>query len=193
LVSATDSIVVAGSALLDGGLIDTTDITLDANATLSGRGVVSAGANIANAGTIAAGEHLTLIGMLQNAGTVVVEQGGHLTMAGAVSGSGSISIRHRGTAVLRDLSGQVLTFDGSGANLVLERPDAFAGTIQGFGPGDTISLEVRATGLSFTGGILTIAGGAAVLAQLTFLGSYTANNFRLSAAPDGGSVIRYHV
>jgi hypothetical protein len=95
-----------------------------------------------NSGTIEAesGGIVTVTTALANNGILIADDG-KIVIAGAVSGSGSATIEGGGSIELGGTDVQALKFDGAGS-LVLENSSAtaFAGTISGFGVGDTIVL-----------------------------------------------------
>jgi hypothetical protein len=83
-------------------------------------------------------------------------------------------------------NGQSVTFTGSAGALKLDAAGSFAGTIAGFGAGDSIDLlHSAADGLSFAGGQLMVTNQGVTVADLAFAGSYKAVDFALS--PDGNS------
>jgi hypothetical protein len=122
------------------------------------------------------------------------------TLAGAVGGTGSFSLsRLTANPTASDLqfdssvsAGQTINETG-GDGLTLEQAQKFAGTISGFGTGDTIDatnfLET-ATAYNFvenvagTGGTLTLTDGS-LTASILMTGDYSKSNFAL--APDSGS------
>jgi hypothetical protein len=176
-----DSIYVDPDSIVDIGGARTGlagQLTVDAGATLAGRGNADGFGAVANAGTIAAA-------------------GGMLTV-GALSGSGLLSIGAGATLALNGVcgAGQAVAFAGADATLALdEEAYAPAGTLTGFAPGDAIDVVgSQITEAGFTpsgsgGGVLTLFYGSQVAARLTLAGSYTGSLFATAGDGDGGTLI----
>jgi hypothetical protein len=133
---------------------------------------------IVNDGTIAAyGEVITqgqLVSDPGYSGVVSLDPGGIARFAGAVSAD------------------ETVAFTGAGGEMDLARPLGFAGTIGGFGAGDTIDLvRSAADGLSFAGGQLTVTNQGVMVADLAFSGNYTTADFALSPDDHGGIDITF--
>jgi len=89
-------------------------------------------------------------------------------------------------------SGQTVDFLATTGALDLQTPLDFAGTIAGFAGSDTIDLlKTAATGLSYSGGTLTVLDQSATVATLRFSGSYTQSDFALTSDGHGGALIKF--
>jgi hypothetical protein len=135
---------------------------------------------IVNDGTIAVyGEVITqgqLVSDPGYKGLVSLDPGGVAKFAGAVSAD------------------ETVAFTGAGGEMDLARPLGFAGTIGGFGAGDTIDLlHNAADGLSFADSHLIITNQGVTVADLTFSGNYAAADFALSPDNHGGTDITFAV
>ncbi len=154
------------------------------------------------------GEAMTLsAGNIINNGQISVDAvgGGIATIAGTVSGGGSIVLEPEVTTI--DKTGHAITTtasaeltgavanslvysDGTGT-FVLDSPASVTGSFQHFTSGDRIVLPHVAlssvTGLSFSGGVLTLQEGSTAL-HLAFNGSYTAQDFALSTDSASGGL-----
>lgn len=133
---------------------------------------------IVNDGTIAVyGKIITQGQLISDAGysgTVSVDPGGVARFNGAVSAD------------------ETVAFTGDGGTAVLARPLDFAGTVGGFGAGDTIDLvKSAADGLSFANGQLTVTNQGAAVADLHLFGSFTTADFALSPDTHGGTEITF--
>jgi len=74
----------------------------------------------------------------------------------------------------------------------LTAPLGFAGTVAGFGTGDTIDLiNTAETSFNFAAGVLTVKNGTAVVASLKFAGTYTTADFALTTDNNGGHLITF--
>jgi hypothetical protein len=85
---------------------------------------------------------------------------------------------------------ETVVFDANaGWTVMLDYP-AFTGTILGFAAGDTLDLTGRpATGVTYSGGVLTVQNGGTVVATLNLAGSYTSADFSVQADGHGGTEI----
>ncbi|MDE2005000.1 MAG: hypothetical protein KGI51_00430, partial [Rhodospirillales bacterium] len=120
--------------------------TLQAGVAVTGAGtLINAGSLIGGAGTAAK----TLApGLLVNDGVILADSGDPLAIAGAVTAAagqtGTIAVLNAGTVALSApiAADQTVLFAGTTAAGVLQLSDApaFAGTIAGFSPGDSIQL-----------------------------------------------------
>lgn len=182
-LSAGASFSNAGRVQLSGGTL--TEIT--------GSGVLPAVpvANLAGGAIFGYG---TLDAALTNAGTVEASSGLlKLTQAVASSGAATGLLKIDAGATL-ELAGtvasqQTVSFAGAGT-LKLDAAKSFAGSIAGFGTGDTIDIAGAAyTSASFVGGSLSLAGaGGSRLTLALSSGSATAG--RLATASDGAGGTR---
>jgi hypothetical protein len=137
-----------GGVSVEGGLLLTDPVTVDADGDISGYGTVT--------------------GATTNLGTVIAV-GGLLDMAGSISGAGTLAIENGATLELGGGVGpqQIVQFDTSAATgsaeLLLDDPIGFAGTIGPVVAGDSIALTpadaiLSAASLDATGHILTLSG-----------------------------------
>ena len=70
--------------------------------------------------------------------------------------------------------GSVVFDPGAPWTVTLDNPAAFTGTISGFAKGDFIDLTgMAATGVSYSGGVLTVLNGSSVVATLNLAGPPT--------------------
>ncbi len=180
-----------------GGTLSTGGLTL-----LSG-GLLVGG--ISTTGTSASTGRVTVNGAVTNNGQIVAEGPG-LVFRNAVSGTGEMTFDRTGPlpgfgtpvvpAVAGTLevgsvgSGQTVAMIGNDT-LILDNPASFAGTISGFGAGDTIDLTNIASGgasLSFIGGTLSVTSGGAA-ANLHFAGAYLAGDFTLGSDAGAGTLV----
>ena len=146
-------------------------------------------------GSSASANHalLTVSGATTNDGSILITTDTE-ELAGAVGGTGSFSLSNAN--LLFDSSVLVeQTINESGADaLTLKQAQSFAGTISGFGTGDTIDAAnfhaPPATTFKFvensggTGGTLTLQDGS-LTANIHLTGSYAKSDFAL--APDHGT------
>ncbi len=198
----------AGSELVSGipplGVtIESTLGSIAAGGTLSlldGRGyaVATAGGLLANAGHIVLGGGTVTDTLLANSGTIagtgtlagrvantglILAQPGTLTVAQAISGS--LAIAGGATLVLgAGDTGGTVAFGAAHAELVLDAPSAFAGTLGGLVPSDGIALEgVSATAASISGSslLVTLTGGTTLTYALS--GAAAGDRPAISALP----------
>jgi hypothetical protein len=136
-------------------------------------------AGVISGGTLISGAKLTVL------------SGGGVTGGLVLSG---------GTAVVSGIAaaGQAVTFIGSGGDLALFNPAAFAAMISGFGPGDMVDLGAIPYGSAVTRAFIQAAGsgtltvtGAGQSATLTLLGAYATSNFTLSSDGAGGTFVKF--
>jgi hypothetical protein len=86
--------------------------------------------------------------------------------------------------------GSVVFDPGAPWTVTLDNPAAFTGTISGFAKGDFIDLTgTAATGVSYSGGVLTVLNGSSVVVTLNLAGPYTSADFTLSPDGHGGTDI----
>ena len=78
------------------------------------------------------------------------------------------------------------------AELDLDKPSTFLGTIINFGSLDQIDLlNTTATTLSYSGGKLAVQNGSTTVANLSITGSYTTKSFALGSAGHGDALITF--
>ena len=137
-------------------------ITIDSAAawTLTGGNTLAAGTTFTNAGTLTlSSATLSDAGVLVNNGGIVLDPS--TMVVGDLIGSGAVTIDAGTTLeVLGSIaSSQTVVFAGSGGYLDLVSPGSVAGSVTGFGPGETIGLNGIAPGsVSYSGGELLIKG-----------------------------------
>ena len=155
--------------------------------------------NLTNTGSISLDGEAQLSGPLVNSGSgaITAYNSGNIIagpVSGTSSGGGAINIE-TGASLEFDSSvdsSQNVTFYNYGGNdsLILgtNAATAFAGSIDNFGPNDSIDLLGLGTGTtagfaensSNTGGTLTLTNGSHV-SHIAFSGSYALNNFSLTS------------
>ncbi len=144
----------------------------------------------------------TIVPNVTNNGTIEVTSG-TLDFKGRISGTGSDTISGASTLEFdaKVAAGQTVDFTGSGGELALHAPAAFAGSISGFdtagaGSSDTISV---AGPWAFTGftenaggteGTLGFMSGATTLG-LTLVGDYNPADFVRQTRANGSTLITY--
>lgn len=185
-VSAGIAININGALSLADGQVETMALGVSDGGTLTGHGTVtaSAGFSISGNGTMTVHRQLSLVGDIDNAGAITVAAGGELRCFGPLDDSGLIELRANSVASLETVgSDQTVSFTDDHARLVLRLPNAFGGTIKGFGKHNSIELEAVATGHHYdtVDGILTLTGSAGDVAQLQMAGNYTDSNFHLTS------------
>jgi hypothetical protein len=134
--STTLKLADSGTVQLQGGTLSTGGLTIAAAGLLTGSGV-AAGA-IANAGTIDA-------------------TGGTLTLSGAVNGAGILQIESGAELDIGAANSETVLFNAGTAELRLDTPASFAGTLSGFQATDSILLaSTTATAAVLSGSRLTV-------------------------------------
>ena len=172
-----DTLEVSGGVLaLDGGVLLTDPVTIDANGNITGYGTVT-GAQTNNGTVTAAGGLLDLTGSITGAGTLVIDNAATLELGGAIS------------------AGQIVQLDTSAASgtgkMLLDDSNQFAGTIAAFATGDSIvlnaadavlngaSLDASGQHLTMTGSL--VGGETGPIGTLNFANPITANDFTIGA------------
>ena len=166
--------------------------------------VIDTGANtITNSGTLeATGEGgLVIDSDIDNFG-LLWAHGGNIIANGAVSGSGSALLD--GTATIEfgaDASIDVEFDAGATGTLVLDDSFDFSGTVSGLNGDDQIDLRDISFGVDTfasyaeneagTGGTLTVSDGAHT-ANISLLGTYSADMFELAADAQLGTRLTFH-
>ena len=192
----SSSTLSIGGALTNTGTLDivndTGDSSLFASVTANSfvnSGTVTLAENGANVGP------LNVSGATTNNGSISIFSDTEELLAGAVGGAGSFSLSNANLRFDSSVSaGQTINETGADA-LILEQAQKFAGTISGFGTGDTIDAAnflLSATTVNFTpnsggaGGTLTLHDSTdSLTANIHLTGVYTNANFKL--APDSGT------
>ena len=163
---------------------------------------IDTGSNIVlNSGVLEASGSggMTVASAIANSG-ILWANGATLTVQGAVSGNGTATIDGAGTLDFEASSTANVVF-GSGAAGTLKLRDSFhfGGTISGFEGSDMIDLaNLGSATASFsyhenaagTGGTLAISDGAQTV-ELSLLGQYSADNFRIVPDHLHGTLVTY--
>jgi len=142
---------------------------------------------------------LSIGGTLTNNGSITFEAG-TFSLAGAVSGTGSFGLEDTNLQFDSSVSAGQSISDLSGADeLTLEQAQSFAGTISGFGTGDTIdAVNFLLSGTTFnfvensggTGGTLTLHD-ASLTANILMTGKYSNSDFTLAPDSGTGTLVKY--
>jgi hypothetical protein len=179
----------AGSTLsIAGALTNTGTLDISASASVTANSFVNSG-KVDLRRNLAA---LKVSGATTNNGSISIASDTE-TLAGAVGGAGAFSVNDANLQFDSSVSaGQTVTEYVADA-LILGQAQSFAGTISGFGIGDTIDatsfLESKTTfnfvaNFAGTGGILTLHDGS-LTANILMTGVYSNSSFSL--APDSGT------
>ena len=122
-------------------------------------------------------------------GTVTASGGGIIDIGGGGTVEASGSVQSSIVIDFTDATQNLLILGGVSSS----QPGEFAGTIEGFGTGDTIDLPSlpysAADTETFTNNILTISNGTTTLATLQMTGSYTTSSFALVDDNSGTAVV----
>jgi hypothetical protein len=145
-----------------------------------------AGGVLVNAGNIIGDNNF---GGIENSRGLVVS-GGTVTNAatGTISGAYGAELE-RGTLtdagiIASTIGGTAIAFGSFAATLVLDKGNAIDGAISGFIAGDVIDFAgTSITSKIFSGGILTLTNGGAIVETLSFTGSLATGDFTL--VPEG--------
>jgi Ca2+-binding RTX toxin-like protein len=166
--------------------------------------VIDTGTNvITNAGTLEATGTggLLLESAIANTGALWVN-GGKITVHGDVTGAGSALISGASTLELDGAAHVTVTFADNGAGtLKLGDADHFAGSVAGFGAGDTLDLADIGFGSSTTLAYLTDTAGSGALvisdgastAHIALQGAYANAGFHAVQDQNGGTVLTVNV
>jgi hypothetical protein len=171
----------SGSAFTNAGLFEATG---GGSATVSVAFINQANVQIASGA-------LSFTDPLANDGTMTAATA-TMRFLGQIAGTGKLDIGSAATAALLGgaTAGTTADFLSSNGLLELMTPLNFAGTIEGFVPGDKIDLpKTGANGLSFIGGVLSVLDGGSAVATLHFAGSYAKTDFTLASDSNGGTYI----
>jgi hypothetical protein len=198
LIATGSGSVIDGAATVSGGLVEATS---GGTVLLSG-GTIGAGTLVeaAKSGTVVVSGNVSNGGTLLAAargGVVEVTDGGVVSGAAVVVGNGLVEMQSGGSADVSFRAG------GSGGLLIEDsqsKPTAFGGHVSGFGGAahgnhvefiELSSVTFSAGQVSETysgtssGGVLTVSSGGNIVAEISFVGSYTSANFHLAAGSDG--------
>jgi hypothetical protein len=159
----------AGTIIVDGGPgIASALLTVTSAGTLANTGTIEGTGTIDNAGLLIASGTISA-STLSNVGTLAIIANSALTIGSAITADathpGVVDIAAHATLTLAGsvAANQEIAFAGPGVTLVLAYPSAFAGSLGGFAPGDTIDLaNLHLIAASAFGGTLdlTLANGA---------------------------------
>ncbi len=202
-INGTAEIFTGGTLLVSGSgqAAISTFILQGGTVSDQGQGQIVVGPSSAGgkAGTIVINSGGTISGLGSVVGPVldngaVLARGGTLVLADAVSGPGVATLNAGSTMqVNRSLTVSSVRFGpGGGETLLIENGATMTAKIASFSSGDTIDvLGIKANGLSFLSGTLTLKENGAAVDQFVFKGNYTAANFSLYPDPRGGTDIGY--
>jgi hypothetical protein len=123
-------------------------------------------------------------------------------LAGAVGGAGSFKLKNANLQFDSSVSsGQTINETQSAVGLTLEQAQKFAGTISGFGTGDTIdAANFLLSGTTFnfvensggTGGTLTLTDtGQSLTAKILMTGDYSNSSFTLAPGSGTGALVKF--
>ena len=136
--------ITAGDVYLQGGTINSANLTLSGGVNVIGYGAISASSIAAS----------------------VDASGGLLTVNGAINGAGSFTVETGATLAFTGSDSLPVTFDGTDATLKLDSESSFHGTINNFAGGDTIDLPgITLSAVSYVGGNLMAFGTMVALAR----------------------------
>ena len=191
-----------GSNLKVGGVL-TNDGTIDLGNSLAAVGSSISATGLVNNGTInlygGSGVYgLLTTGSVTNDGAVNLNAEGE-TFAGAISGTGSFSLSSGSTLDFGSSAAMGETINFLGADeLKLGAAVSFAGSITGFGAGDSLDATTLGAGTKFgfvenaagTAGVLTLTD-TSVVAHLALNGNYNNGDFSLVSDGGKGSLIKF--
>ena len=217
---AGDSAVGAGQNLIDAGTVTVSGtidqsgrVTIGGGTSAAATLTIAAGAtwDIENNSGIALG--LSTKSSIKNSGTLIKAGGtapsiigvkvidtgsmeaasGTLDFTQAITGTGAMSVDSGATLEVDSTAASALrmTFKGGNAILALSDPSAFAATIHGFAPTDTIELiRIHATSAVLgTGDTLVITDGTNPVATLQLAGTFTGDTSNVASNGNIGTNI----
>ena len=162
-------LIVDGSISLANGTLTAANLTLNADANLTGNGAVT-------------GTSLDLAGGL-------TATGGTLALATSLSGTGSLAVASGAALVLSNADANNVNLLASGATLQLDDPQSVTGTIVNFGGSDAIILNgVALAATNFANGTLTVSNANTTI-TLALDGSFAADAFGANIATPGETII----
>jgi hypothetical protein len=180
-IAATGTLAVLGNR----GYATTLALTDDGKLQLQG-GTLSAGSLAVAAGALLTGSG-TVATAISNAGTVDAS-GGTLTLSGAATGAGGLQIEANATLELGAANAETVLFNGASAELKLDSPTTFTGTLSGFAATDSLLLEsTTATAAVLSGSKLTVtlSGGSTEV----FAVAGNSATVTLTVAESGGNAL----
>ena len=161
----------AGTLQMQGGTFSASGLTVAAGGLLTGSGTV------ANA--------------ITNTGTVDAT-GGTLTLSSAVTGAGLLMIDAGSELTLGAANAERVLFNSGSAELRLNTPTGFTGTLSGFGAGDSLLLmSTNGTAASISGTSLTVtlSGGGTDVFKLA--ASQAAKTLTVTSDGQGDTLVTY--
>ena len=215
LIDSGATLTLDGSAIFGGTVTDNgTNGALDTNGnsainnaqvdvqvrvtagTLTLNDVTFAGGTIANSGTINATGTDKILASVDNEGTITAESGTTLNLAAAVTGGGSIVIDTGGTVEIGAYNTEAVNFAGAGTLQINTSSANFTGTVENYGPEDTIDLagvtysstnETDVWSQNGSIGTLAIYAGATLDYSINLAGTYAQSDFALIGDFGGGT------
>jgi large repetitive protein len=164
--------------------------------------IIDTGTNaVANSGTLEAsgGGELYIASPVTNTGNLSASFGSDLVAAGVVTG-GRATIAGTGTIEFGAAASALTTFaTSSTGRLILDDAAQYTGTVSGFGKNTAQSMDLpnvqfataskTYSGVTLSGGTLTVKDTSGDVAKIKFSGSYTLASFTLSNDGNGGTLI----
>ena len=203
-ISASDTLELAsGSSIgtisgLGTAFVNFGSVLVDSRAhwELTGSNSLASGSTLTNSGTLALfGATFSDAGGIVNNGKIELDPS---TMnVASLSGTGTVSIDAGSTLAVQGVvsAGQDIVFTGSGGELDLATPSAFAGTLTGFADGDIIDLTSVAdvagssADMDYATNLLTVTeNGTAYQFQFDKTETFAGDFFHL-VSKNGGTVI----
>jgi fibronectin-binding autotransporter adhesin len=160
-----------GTLQLQGGTLSTGGLAVGASGLLTGSGIVSGA--IANAGTILA-------------------TGGTLALSNAVTGAGQLQIASGAELEIGAANSETVLFNAGSAELRLDAPASFTGTLSGFQSSDSILLvSTTATAAVLSGSTLTVSLGSGTNEVFMVAGNSATVTLTTAADGSGDTLITY--
>jgi hypothetical protein len=187
LESSLATIAATGTLALlaNRGYVTTLALTDDGKLQLQG-GTLSAGGLTVAAGGLLTGSG-TVITAISNAGTLDAS-GGTLTLSGAATGTGGLQIEASSTLELGAANAETVLFKGASAELKLDSPASFTGTLSGFAATDSLLLEsTTATAAVLSGNKLTVTLSGGTTEVFAVAGNSA--TVTLTVAESGGNAL----
>ena len=172
-----------GTLTLAGGILDAGALQVDPNATLSFNGSFTGA--ISNSGAI-----MTTTGlMLGNGAQAANGAGGFLIQGGTQEGHPDLIAGPTTTLELAGSTSGNVTFNGAGASLRLDAPASYAGTLIGYGAGNTLDIRgITADSATVSSGFLTLSSGGTPIYSMAISGDYSGASFTAASGPSGTTI-----